>query len=47
MKTKDLSFQLEETVPGAFILQGLLGGTISGFVWMLVISLRTESRWMK
>jgi hypothetical protein len=42
MKTKSLSFQLEETVPGAFILQGLLGGALSGFMWMLVITLRTE-----
>ena len=40
MNTK--AFQLEETVPGTFILQGLLGGVISGFIWVLAITLSTE-----
>jgi|ERR1041384_6454403 hypothetical protein len=31
MKTTNRPFQLEETVPGTFLLQGLLGGALGGF----------------
>ena len=37
MKTK--SFQLEETVPGSFFFQGLAGGMLGGFIFVLLIAL--------
>ena len=33
MRTRNLSFQLEETALGAFLLQGWLGGILAGFVY--------------
>lgn len=37
METK--SFQLEQTVPGTFFFQGLAGGTLSGFIFVLLVGL--------
>jgi hypothetical protein len=36
--TKDPSFALEEIVPGTFALQGVLGGLIGGFVYILAMA---------
>ena len=33
------SFQLEETVPGSFFFQGIAGGMLSGFIFILTIAL--------
>lgn len=35
MRTKKLSFQLEETVPGTFFFQGIAGGMLAGFLLMV------------
>lgn len=40
MRTK--SFELEQTVPGAFFFQGLAGGMLAGFVCILSLALRVE-----
>ena len=40
MRTK--SFELEQTVPGAFFFQGVAGGMLAGFVCILSLVLRTE-----
>jgi hypothetical protein len=32
MRTKKLSFQLEETVPGTFFFQGIAGGMLAGLL---------------
>lgn len=37
MRTKHLSFQLEESYLGAFLFQGWLGGILTGFVWTVVM----------
>ena len=37
MSTK--SFQLEKTVPGSFFFQGLAGGMLSGFIFVLMMAL--------
>lgn len=37
MRTKHLSFQLEETYLGTFLLQGWLGGILTGFVYLVAI----------
>jgi len=34
MKKIDSSFELECLIPGAFVLQGVLGGMLGGFVWV-------------
>ena len=39
MRTKHLSFQLEETIPGTFLAQGWLGGILTGFVYTVVTCL--------
>lgn len=36
MNSKQIPFQLEKTVPGTFLLQGLLGGVLGGFVAALI-----------
>jgi hypothetical protein len=36
---KNQPFQLEETVPGIFLLQGWLGGALSGFTYVVAVSL--------
>ena len=33
------SFQLEQTVPGSFFFQGLAGGLLSGFIFVLLVAL--------
>ena len=33
------SFQLEQTVPGSFFFQGLAGGTLGGFILVLLVGL--------
>lgn len=35
------SFQLEQTVPGSFFFQGLAGGSLSGFILVLLVALLT------
>lgn len=40
METK--SFQLEQTVPGSFFLQGLAGGALSGFIFVLLVGLLVQ-----
>lgn len=40
MKTK--SFQLEQTVPGSFFFQGVAGGTLSGFILVLLVGLLVQ-----
>ena len=37
--TTNLSFELEETSPGTFLLQGLLGGVVSGLVYTVALCL--------
>ena len=39
MRTKHRSFQLEETMPGMFLLQGFVGGIVSGWVYIVAICL--------
>ena len=39
MRTKSLPFQLEQTTRGAFLLQGLAGGMLMGFVAMILVML--------
>src|ERR1051326_7977318 len=34
------SFQLEKTVPGAFLLQGLTGGALGAFIYLTLLCLR-------
>ncbi len=36
------SFQLEQTVPGSFFFQGIAGGMLSGFIFILTIALWVE-----
>ncbi len=36
MNSKPGSFQLEKTVPGAFLMQGLMGGVLGGFVAAII-----------
>ena len=40
MRTKP--FQLEETVPGSFFFQGLAGGMLAGFIFVVTVSLLEE-----
>lgn len=40
MRTK--SFQLEQTVPGSFFFQGLVGGTLSGFIFVLLVAVLVQ-----
>jgi hypothetical protein len=42
MRTRSVPFQLEQTVPGAFLLQGLTGGTLVGFTCMLLLEFQTD-----
>ena len=37
MRTKHLSFELEKTIPGIFLLQGWLGGIVAGVVYTAAI----------
>jgi hypothetical protein len=39
MRTRNLSFQVEKTVPGVFLLQGCLGGILGGLVYTAEICL--------
>ena len=39
MKQADSSFELEKLVPGTFVLQGILGGMLGGFVWVWALIL--------
>ncbi|HET6977525.1 MAG TPA: hypothetical protein VFI24_14440 [Pyrinomonadaceae bacterium] len=39
MYRKQVAFQLEKTVPGTFLMQGLLGGALGGFVASVVAAL--------
>ena len=39
MKTTNRPFQLEETVPGIFLLQGWLGGALGGFTYAVAVGL--------
>src|SRR4030095_16031616 len=41
MRTK--SFQLEETVPGIFLLQGWLGGVLAALVYVVAIAVSDEN----
>ena len=43
MNTKRPSFQLEQTVPGAFLLQGFLGGALGLFLYVVLVSLNKEA----
>jgi hypothetical protein len=48
MKQADSSFELEKLVPGAFVLQGVMGGMLGGFVWVLALILwSTEPNYME
>lgn len=38
MRTKHLSFELEQTAHGTFLLQGLLGGILAGFIYTVAIA---------
>jgi hypothetical protein len=42
MKTK--SFQLEDTVPGSFFFQGLAGGVLGGFIFVVMIALLVQEQ---
>ena len=42
MRTRKLSFELEKTVPGLFLLQGLLGGLVAGVVYAAAICFWNE-----
>jgi len=42
MRTRSLSFQLEKTVPGIFLLQGCFGGIVAGVVYVAAIFLSDE-----
>ena len=46
MRTKHLSFQLEETYIGLFLFQGLLGGILTGFVYLVAMSYWHHSRFI-
>ena len=39
MRTRNRSFQLEQTIPGTFLLQGWLGGILAGFIYIVAICL--------
>ncbi|HEY0726324.1 MAG TPA: hypothetical protein VGD41_20565, partial [Pyrinomonadaceae bacterium] len=39
MYRKQVAFQLERTVPGTFLMQGLLGGVLGGFVAAYIAAL--------
>lgn len=39
MRTKNLPFQLEQTVPGAFLIQGFTGGAVAGYLFLLFLIL--------
>ena len=43
MKTTNRPYQLEETVPGIFLLQGWLGGALGGFIYAVAGSLWTRT----
>jgi len=42
MRTRNLSFQLEKTVPGVFLLQGCFGGILGGLVYTAEICLSVQ-----
>ncbi len=39
MRTKNLPFQLEQTVPGAFLIQGFTGGALAGYLFTVFLIL--------
>jgi len=43
MRTANRSFQLEETVPGVFLLQGWFGGVLAAFVYVVAMTVWDES----
>jgi hypothetical protein len=43
MKTTNRPFQLEDTVPGTFLLQGLFGGQVGGFICVVASCLWQET----
>jgi hypothetical protein len=42
MRTANRSFQLEETVPGVFLLQGWFGGVLAAFVYVVAMAVWDE-----
>jgi hypothetical protein len=39
MNTQCGSFQLEKTAPGIFLLQGIMGGALGAFIWLVLVFL--------
>jgi hypothetical protein len=42
MRTRNLSFELEKTLPATFLLQGWLGGILAGFVYTVALCLEKQ-----